>query len=286
MRVFVTGANGQLGYDVCKRLDELGIENRGVDLADFDLTDREQVMEAVAAYHPDCVVHCAAYTAVDKAEGDRETCFAVNVEGTRSIALACQKCNSSMVCISTDYVFDGHGDQPFETDAPKAPLSIYGESKLLGENVVRELISQYFIVRTSWAFGIHGRNFVKKMLQMGAEQEKISVVCDQIGSPTYTRDLAALLCDMLQTERYGVYHATNEGFCSWYEFAREIMKLAGLSCKVTPVTTAEYASAATRPLNSRLSKQVLVDAGLAPLPTWQDALVRYFKELRGQDAWA
>lgn len=280
MRVLVTGYGGQLGYDVCKRLDMLEIENKGVDIADFDLTNAEQVDAAIQLYAPDCVVHCAAYTAVDKAETNREICMAVNVAGTRHVAESCQRLNAKMIYISTDYVFNGAGELPFEVDDTKAPLNVYGESKWLGEQVVETLVPKHFIVRTAWVFGQNGNNFVKTMLRLGREKSKLNVVCDQVGSPTYTPDLAALLCDMLQTEAYGIYHATNEGFCSWAEFAKAIMEKMCLPCKIHPVLTSEYpASVAKRPFNSRLSKTSLVIKGFDQLPSWQDALQRYLVEL-------
>lgn len=275
MRVLVTGVNGQLGSDVCKQLDKRSIEYLGVDIADFDLTNQEQTISAVETYHPDCVVHCAAYTAVDKAENDCKTCYAINVDGTRNIALACKRCNASMVYISTDYVFNGQGDQPFEIDSPKAPLNVYGESKLRGEQCVQELLDRYYIVRTSWVYGVNGNNFVKTMIGLGQKKEKITVVCDQIGSPTYTVDLAEWICNLIQTKKYGIYHATNEGYCSWYEFACEIIRLSKLSCEVVPVSTMEYNVIAKRPLNSRLSKQSLLSAEFTLLPSWQDAIARY-----------
>ena len=278
MKVLITGANGQLGFDVSKRLTSLGIVHKGIDIADCDLTNREQTIAVLTAYAPDCVVHCAAYTAVDKAESNREVCFAVNVEGTRNVALACKRLEAKMIYISTDYVFPGEGDMPYEVDDAKGPLSVYGETKYQGELAVQELIDQYYIVRISWAFGLNGNNFVKTMLRLGKEKSEVNVVCDQIGSPTYTEDLAALLCDMLQTEKYGVYHATNEGYCSWYEFAKRIMELAQLPCKVYPVTSAGYPVAAKRPLNSRLSKRALIEAGFMPLPAWQDALERFIQK--------
>lgn len=275
MKVLVTGAGGQLGYDVCRRLDALRIPNQGADIADFDLTHARDAAAYVRRYHPDWVVHCAAYTAVDKAESDIAACEAVNVAGTRNIARACADIGAAMVYISTDYVFPGIGDQPFEVDAPKEPLGVYGRTKLQGEIIVAELLQRYCIVRTSWVFGQNGGNFVKTMLRLGKERETLNVVCDQVGSPTYTRDLAVFVCDLLRAEKYGEYHATNEGFCSWFEFAQAIMREAGLRCDVLPVTTAAYGAVAPRPLNSRLSKKSLDDAGFARLPSWQDALRRY-----------
>lgn len=281
MKVLVTGVKGQLGYDMIRRLNERKIECKGVDLEDFDLTDREAVMAAVEAYAPDAVVHCAAYTAVDKAEEMQDVCRAVNVGGTRNIALACRAVGAKMIYLSTDYVFEGKGTEPFEPDSPKKPINFYGLTKLLGENEVTGLLDRYFIVRISWVFGTNGKNFVKTMLRLGKEKESVSVVNDQIGSPTYTYDLAALLCDMLESEKYGIYHATNEGFCAWSDFAAAIMQEGGLSCKVKPIPSSEYPAAkAARPANSRMSKERLVQAGFSRLPSWQDALHRYMIELR------
>jgi len=280
MKVLVTGVKGQLGYDMIRRLNERGIECRGVDLEDFDLTDRDAVMKAITDYAPGAVVHCAAYTAVDKAEEMQDVCRAVNVGGTRNVALACRAIGAKMVYLSTDYVFEGKGTEPFEPDSPKKPINFYGLTKLLGENEVSGLLNKYFIVRISWVFGLNGKNFVKTMLRLGKEKESVNVVNDQIGSPTYTYDLAALLCDMLESEKYGVYHATNEGFCAWSDFAAAIMKESGLPCRVNPIPSSEYPSKTARPENSRMSKQKLLDAGFALLPTWQDALHRYVQELR------
>ena len=280
MKVLVTGAKGQLGCDILRRLDALGIENKGIDIQDCDLTDEAQTIAFLLAYQPDCVVHCAAYTAVEKAESNAELCRRVNVDGTRNVANACKRLGAAIVYISTDYVFSGDGEQGYDVDAPKAPLSVYGKTKYEGELAVGELVEKHFIVRTSWVFGLNGGNFVKTMLRLGSEKDRLSVVNDQIGSPTYTVDLARLLCDMVQTERYGVYHATNEGFCSWYDFAREIMKLAGLPCQVAPVSTAEYNAGVRRPLNSRLSKRSLAEGGFGLLPAWEDALKRYLEELK------
>lgn len=280
MKVLVTGVKGQLGYDVIRRLNERGIENKGVDIDDFDLTDRGAVRAAITAYAPDAVVHCAAFTAVDRAEEMQDVCRAVNVDGTRNVALACRETGAKLVYLSTDYVFSGQGTEPFEPESPKAPVNFYGLTKLLGENEITSLLDRYFIVRISWVFGLNGKNFVKTMLRLGKEKESVSVVSDQIGSPTYTYDLAALLCDMIETDKYGVYHATNEGICAWSEFAAAIMEEGGLSCRVVPISSAEYPSKAARPKNSRMSKEKLTQAGFRRLPPWQDALHRYILELR------
>ena len=283
MRVLVTGVKGQLGYEVCRELTVRGIENRGVDIDDFDLTDEKAVMEAISAYRPDAVVHCAAYTAVDRAEENEDVCRAVNVDGTRFVARACRAVNAKMVYFSTDYVFPGTGEDFYEVDSPKGPQSVYGRTKLEGEEAVRETLEKYFILRISWVFGINGGNFVRTMLRLSNDHDTLRVVCDQIGSPTYAYDLAPLICDLLATEKYGTYHATNEGVCSWAEFAEAIMKAADRPTRIIPVTTEEYGAKAARPLNSRMSKKSLDEAGFARLPSWQDALRRYLAELRERD---
>jgi dTDP-4-dehydrorhamnose reductase len=275
MKVLVTGVKGQLGFDVCKHLSIRNISNKGVDLEDFDLTNRQQTFAAITSYSPDAIVHCAAYTAVDKAETNKDTCHKVNVDGTRHVAEAAKYLNAKMIYISTDYVFDGQGNTPFEVNDPIKPQNVYGITKAQGEEVVRSLLDKYFIVRISWAFGINGNNFIKAMLKLGAEKDSLSVVNDQIGSPTYTDDLAPLLFNMLETEQYGTYHATNEGFCSRFDFAAYIMAQAKLACELHPVTTQEYPTPAKRPLNSRLSKESLDKAGFLRLPPWQDSVRRF-----------
>ena len=283
MRVLVTGVKGQLGYEVCRELTVRGIENRGVDIDDFDLTDEKAVMEAISAYRPDAVVHCAAYTAVDRAEENEDVCRAVNVDGTRFVARACRAVDAEMVYFSTDYVFPGTGEDFYEVDSPKGPQSVYGRTKLEGEEAVRETLEKYFILRISWVFGINGNNFIRTMLRLSNDHDTLRVVCDQIGSPTYAHDLAPLICDLLATEKYGTYHATNEGVCSWAEFAEAIMKAADRPTRIIPVTTEEYGAKAARPRNSRMSKKSLDEAGFARLPSWQDALRRYLAELREHD---
>lgn len=283
MRVLVTGVKGQLGYEVCRELTARGIENRGVDIDDFDLTDEKAVMEAISAYRPDAVVHCAAYTAVDRAEENEDVCHAVNVDGTRFVARACRAVDAKMVYFSTDYIFPGTGEDFYEVDSPKGPQSVYGRTKLEGEEAVRETLEKYFILRISWVFGINGGNFVRTMLRLSNDHDTLRVVCDQIGSPTYAHDLAPLICDLLATEKYGTYHATNEGVCSWAEFAEAIMKAADRPTRIIPVTTEEYGAKAARPRNSRMSKKSLDEAGFARLPSWQDALRRYLAELREHD---
>lgn len=277
MKIVVTGANGQLGYDVCKVLAARNIEHRGVDINDFDITDARSVRTYITDYRPKGVIHCSAWTAVDRAEDEPGSCRAVNVDGTRNIALVCQEIGAKMLYISTDYVFPGAGERFYEPDDPTGPLNVYGKTKLGGELAVQELLERYFVVRTSWVFGKNGNNFIKAMLRLAETNHELNVVCDQIGSPTYTTDLAPLLCDMIVTEKYGVYHATNEGICTWAEFAQEIFRLAGKNAHVNGVPTSEYHARAARPLNSRMSKNKLTQMGFAKLPEWQDALARYLK---------
>ena len=279
MKVLVTGVKGQLGYDVCRILSERGIENVGVDIEDFDITDEKAVKDYITACKPDAIVHCSAFTAVDKAEDVPEICHAVNCEGPRNIARAAKEIGAKMMYISTDYVFSGTGESFYTPDDTPAPVSVYGKTKHLGECAVKEILDAYFIVRISWVFGINGGNFVKTMLRLAETKTDLNVVCDQIGSPTYTFDLAKLLCDMIVTDRYGTYHATNEGICSWAEFAAEIMAQAGKSTVIHPIPSSEYPTKATRPLNSRMSKDKLEQNGFARLPDWKDALARYLKEL-------
>lgn len=297
MRFFVTGVGGQLGHDVLNELDKRGYEAVGTDILDevssqfpyvkLDITNESEVNKAIAMIKPDVIVHCAAWTAVDAAEDEENKAkvTAINSNGTRYIAQAARTADAKMIYISTDYVFDGKGDRPWQPDDRNyAPLNVYGQSKLDGEMAVSGLLDKYFIVRIAWVFGKNGKNFIKTMLNVGKTHDEVRVVNDQVGTPTYTYDLARLLVDMAETEKYGYYHATNEGgYISWYDFTCEIYKQAGLSTKVTPVTTAEYGlSKAARPFNSRLDKSKLVENGFTPLPTWQDALSRYLKELEEQ----
>ncbi|MBQ9761069.1 MAG: dTDP-4-dehydrorhamnose reductase [Clostridia bacterium] len=279
MKVLVTGVKGQLGFDVCRTLSDRGIENRGVDIEDFDITDLDAVRAYITHYHPDAIVHCSAFTAVDKAEDMPELCQRVNADGPRNIATVAREIGAKMMQISTDYVFPGTGEEFYKPDDTPAPISVYGKTKRLGEEAVMELLDRYFIVRISWVFGINGGNFVKTMLRLAETKTDLNVVCDQIGSPTYTRDLALLIADMIVTDRYGIYHATNEGICSWAEFASEIMRLGGKSTLIHPIPSSEYPTKAVRPLNSRMSKDKLVENGFSRLPHWQDALVRYLAEL-------
>ncbi len=302
MKVLVTGVAGQLGHDVMNELHKRGYEGVGSDIApqysgaddgtavtkmdyvQMDITNSEEVTETIKKVNPDVVVHCAAWTAVDLAEEseNKEKVMAINVGGTENIARVCKELDCKMVYISTDYVFDGYGTRPWEEDCKDyAPLNVYGESKLMGEKVVSLNLEKYFIVRIAWVFGVNGNNFIKTMLKVGKKFDTLKVVNDQIGTPTYTYDLSRLLVDMIETDKYGYYHATNEGgYISWYDFACEIFKQAGYKTKVNPVTTEEYGvSKARRPFNSRLNKTKLVKNGFTPLPDWKDALNRYLKEI-------
>lgn len=279
MRVLVTGVTGQLGHDCVLELKDRGIEVQGVSSREFPLTDAEAMRRYMAIYKPTCVIHCAAYTAVDRAEDEEAACMAVNAAGTANLAKLCREFRAKMVYISTDYVFPGDGTEPYETDAPKGPTNVYGKSKLMGEEDVSSILRRCFIVRISWVFGINGKNFIRTMLRLGQSHAKLTVVDDQVGSPTYTRDLSVLLADMIQTERYGVYHATNEGFCSWAELAAEVFRQAGMPVVVEPVPSSAYPTRAVRPHNSRMSKRSLTEAGFSLLPRWQDAVGRYLIEL-------
>lgn len=284
MKVLVTGVKGQLGYDVVNELTKRGHNAIGVDIEEMDITDKASVEDVIFEAKPDAVIHCAAWTAVDLAEDDDkvELVRAVNAGGTKNIAEVCKALDSKMIYISTDYVFDGQGEEPWSPDCKDyAPLNVYGQTKLEGELVVAETLDKYFIVRIAWVFGVNGKNFIKTMLNVGKTHDRVTVICDQIGTPTYTYDLARLLVDMVETNKYGYYHATNEGgFISWYDFTKEIYKQAGYTTEVVPVTTAEYGiSKAKRPFNSRLDKSKIVEAGFTPLPTWKDALSRYLKEI-------
>ena len=297
MKVFVTGVGGQLGHDVINELTSRGYEAIGSDVVDMvssgvpyvalDITDAKAVEHVITEIRPDAVVHCAAWTAVDAAEDadKQEKVKAINVDGTQNIANAAKMVDAKMVYISTDYVFDGQGTAPWEPDCKEyAPLNVYGQTKLGGELAVSSTLEKYFIVRIAWVFGLNGGNFIKTMLQVGKNHPQVRVVNDQIGTPTYTYDLARLLVDMIESEKYGYYHATNEGgYISWYDFTKEIYRQAGMDTEVLPVTTEEYGlSKAARPFNSRLDKKKLTDNGFVPLPDWKDALQRYLQELEKQ----
>lgn len=279
MKILVTGVSGQLGFDVCRELDRRGIDNLGLASRDMDITDPEAVSRVIKQYMPDAVIHCAAYTRVDKAQEEPGRCWAVNAQGTFNIASVCRELNIKMLYISTDYVFAGEGENFYHPEDAVDPRNVYGMTKLSGELAVRAMVEKFFIVRISWVFGINGGNFIKTMLRLSETKEEVSVVCDQIGSPTYTADLAPLLCDMIVSEKYGLYHATNEGICSWAELAQETFRLAGKSTKVRPIPSSEYPVPAPRPLNSRLDKSALAEAGFGCLPTWESAVSRYIESL-------
>ena len=291
MKVLVTGADGQLGHDLVIELEKRGHTAIPTDRNEMDITDAEAVERVITDAAPDAVIHCAAYTAVDKAEEDVEVCRNINAQGTRNIAASCDRLGCKMMYISTDYVFDGEGTRPWEPDdVVTTPLNVYGETKYEGEQAVRELVEKFFIVRIAWVFGVNGKNFIKTMLNVGKTHDRLTVVSDQIGTPTYTLDLSRLLVDMIETDKYGYYHATNEGgYISWYDFTKEIFRQAAElghdeygedKVTVLPVTTEAYGvSKAARPFNSRLDKSKLVENGFTPLPTWQDALSRYLKEI-------
>jgi dTDP-4-dehydrorhamnose reductase len=284
MKVLVTGVKGQLGFDVVNELNKRGHEAVGVDIAEMDITDGASVHKVLQEIKPQAVVHCAAWTAVDLAEDEdkREKVHLVNAVGTENIAKECKALDCKMIYISTDYVFDGQGTKPWQPDCKDyKPLNVYGQTKLEGELAVSSILEKYFIVRIAWVFGVNGKNFIKTMLNVGKTHDTVKVVNDQIGTPTYTYDLARLLVDMVESDKYGYYHATNEGgYISWYDFTCEIYKQVGYTTKVIPVSTAEYGlSKAARPFNSRLDKSKLVENGFKPLPTWQDALARYLKEI-------
>ena len=280
MRVLVTGVKGQLGHDVMNELAGRGIQAVGVDVEEMDITVAAACEKVIKEAGVDAVIHCAAYTAVDAAEDNEAVCRKVNADGTRNIAKVCHDLDIKMMYISTDYVFDGQGTRPWEPDDERNPLNVYGQTKYEGELAVEELVKKFFTVRIAWVFGVNGKNFIKTMLRLGEERGAVSVVDDQVGSPTYTYDLARLLVDMIQTDKYGRYHATNEGLCSWYEFACEIFKQAGMDqVKVTPVTSDKFPAKAKRPSNSRMDKDKLTENGFEKMPAWQDALGRYLKEI-------
>lgn len=283
MRVLVTGVNGQLGYDVVIQLKNRGHEVVGVDMQDMDITDSNKVNQVINAENVEAVIHCAAYTAVDAAEENIELCRKVNVSGTENIAIICEKLNIKMIYISTDYVFNGEGEKPWKPSDVKNPLNVYGNTKYEGELAVQKHLNRYYIVRISWVFGVNGKNFVRTMLNLGKNKKNLTVVDDQIGSPTYTYDLAILLSEMVEKEEYGIFHATNEGYCSWYDFAVEIFKQAGMNVDVQPVESSKFSVKAKRPKNSRMDKQNLDEHGFNRLPAWQDAVARYIDILRDRN---
>ncbi len=277
--IAITGINGQLGFDAARELNKRNIPCIGTGRAELDITDKDAVLEYFDRIKPHAVIHCAAYNLVDKAEENIDRCSSVNISGTENIVLACKRINAKMMFFSSDYVFSGEKTGEYETDDERGPLSVYGRSKALAEDIIVQKLDRHFILRISWAFGINGNNFVKTMLKLSQTKSSVNVVCDQVGSPTYTRDLAKLICDMVVTDKYGIYHATNEGFCSRAEFAKKIFELTGRNTAVYPVLSKEYPSAAKRPLNSKLSKGSLDSAGFSRLPNWEDALKRYLEEM-------
>ena len=277
MRILVTGVKGQLGHDVMNELAKRGHTGIGVDVEEMDITDAKKVNEVIRASEVEAVIHCAAYTAVDAAEDQVELCRKINAEGTENIAKVCKELDIKMMYISTDYVFDGEGTRPWEPDDERHPLNVYGLTKYEGELAVEKYLDKFFTIRIAWVFGVNGKNFIKTMLKLSETHDELNVVDDQIGSPTYTYDLAVLLVDMIETEKYGRYHATNEGLCSWYEFACEIFRQAGRAVKVNPVSSDEFPTKAKRPHNSRMDKSKLTENGFTPLPAWQDALKRYLE---------
>lgn len=281
MKVLVTGVNGQLGYELVKELNNKGYTNiLAVDKDEMDITNKDMVNKVIKNYHPDVIFHCAAWTAVDKAEDEKKACYNVNVNGTKYISEAAKEIDAKLIYISTDYVFDGSKEGLYEIDDEVNPKSVYGETKYEGEQLVRQNNLKHFIVRISWVFGVNGNNFIKTMLKLAETRNELTVVADQFGSPTYTVDLAKLLVEMSETEKYGTYHANNEGYCNWAEFAEYIFKVNDKEVNVKHITSEEYPQKAYRPRNSKLSKQSLDDNGFNRLPSWEDAVERYSKELK------
>lgn len=279
MKVLVTGVNGQLGYDVVKELEKRGHEAIGVDRKVMDLTFIEQIKECIANVNPEAIIHCAAYTAVDKAEDEEELCRIVNATATKYIAECSKKLDIPMIYISTDYVFDGSKDGEYTEEDTPNPINIYGKTKYEGELYVQELLDKYYIVRISWVFGENGNNFIDTMLRLSKDRDSLNVINDQVGSPTYTKDLAQLLVDMIETDKYGIYHATNEGYCTWYEFANEIFNVSKISIEVNPIQTSEYPTKANRPMNSKMNKDKLNINEFIKLRSWQDALKDYIERI-------
>jgi len=278
IKVLVTGSEGQLGFDIIRRLKKLDIECLGVDLYDFDITNPVQTDKFIFNYKPDVVVHCAAYTQVDKAEIEKEKCFDINVNGTENIAKACNKIDSKMIYISTDYVFNGSGENAWSENDPTSAINYYGYTKELGERLIREILEKYYIIRTSWLYGINGNNFIKTIIELSVTKNRLAIVDDQIGSPTYSVDLANMICNIFQTKCYGTLNISNTGYCSWYEFAKAIIDLLEIEVELTPIKSAEYNSVAKRPINSRLSMNRLKQLGFSEMPNWNDALKRFLKE--------
>jgi dTDP-4-dehydrorhamnose reductase len=279
MKVVVTGIKGQLGYDLVKQLTARNHQVYGIDRNDLDITDEKAVKAYFEEVKPDALLHCAAYTNVDAAEEDKETAYNVNALGPKYLAQAASKVGAKMVYVSTDYVFDGTAAEPYEVDHPTHPLGVYGETKFAGEEFVKEYLDRYFIVRTAWVFGINGNNFVKTMLRLAEDRDELGVVHDQVGSPTYTVDLARFMIDLVESDKYGVYHATNEGVCSWYEFAVEIFNQRGVNVKVNPLTSEQFPRPAARPKYSVLSKKKIIEQGFTPLPNWKKALSAFLREI-------
>lgn len=279
MKLLVTGYGGQLGYDVVEEGRRRGLWVVGTTSNDLNITDENSISDYIYKMKPEAIIHCAAYTAVDKAEDDKKNCFDVNVNGTRYLATIAKEIGAKFVYISTDYVFDGKGEVPFNESSPPSPIGYYGETKYQGEQIVQSLLDKWFIVRISWVFGVNGKNFVKTMLRLAETRSELTVVGDQYGSPTYTVDIARLLIDLVQSDKYGIYHASNEGVCSWAEFASEIFKQANKDTQVISITSEQFPTRAIRPKNSRMSKQKLLDEGFNSLPPWQDAVRRFLNEL-------
>ena len=277
MKVLVTGVNGQLGYDVVKELKKRKHQAVGVDRERMDLTSTEQIKECIYNVNPEAIIHCAAYTAVDKAEDEEELCRRVNSIATKDIAECAKKLDIPMIYISTDYVFDGTKDGEYTEEDMPNPINVYGKTKYEGEVYVQKLLDKYYIVRISWVFGENGNNFIDTMLRLAKDKDEINVINDQVGSPTYTKNLAPLLVDMIETDKYGIYHATNEGFCSWYEFAKEIFDVVGINIDVNPISTSQYPTKAMRPMNSKMSKTKLIDNGFKPLRSWKEAVGEYVR---------
>jgi len=283
LKFMVTGVNGQLGHDVMMQLKEMDFDVIAPRREEFDLSDKDQVKNYILKEQPDFIIHCAAYTAVDKAEDEKDLCYSVNVKGTRTVAEAAKKINAKVVYISTDYVFDGLGQKPYSEEKETNPINYYGFTKEQGEKIIRGLIDRHFIVRTSWVYGSNGNNFVKTMLKLAESRNEINVVFDQIGAPTYTKDLADFIVNLVRTNNYGTYHGVNEGYSSWYEFAKEIFEKSGVEMKVNAISTEDYPTKAKRPLNSRLSKENTDKAGIDRMPHWEDALTRFIEELNSRE---